>query len=83
VAAVANAKPEVVVHEMTSLGDAAELRRFDQSFAATNQLRTEGLVNLLAAASQAEFRRRRRGVVAMRQRFDGLAGSNETPGFHA
>jgi nucleoside-diphosphate-sugar epimerase len=53
VAAVANAKPDVIVHEMTALGGDVDLRRFDRSFAATNRLRTEGLVNLLAAAKQA------------------------------
>lgn len=57
VAAVVNAKPDVIVHEMTSLDTAADMRRFDRSFAATNRLRTEGLVNLLAAARQAGTRR--------------------------
>jgi len=57
VEAVANAKPDVIVHEMTALGDADDLRRFDRSFAATNRLRTAGLVNLLAAARQAGTRR--------------------------
>src|SRR5690242_17828396 len=53
VAAVASAKPDVIVHEMTSLGAANDLRRFDRSFAVTNRLRTEGVNNLLAAAKQA------------------------------
>ena len=53
VKAVANAKPDVIVHEMTSLGGAGDLRRFDRSFAPTNLLRTQGLDNLLAAARQA------------------------------
>jgi 2-alkyl-3-oxoalkanoate reductase len=54
VKAVANVKPDVIVHEMTSLSAANDLRKFDQSFALTNPLRTEGLDNLLAAAKQAE-----------------------------
>ncbi len=54
VEAVAIAQPDVIVHEMTSLSAANDLRKFDQSFALTNRLRTEGLVNLLAAAKQAE-----------------------------
>jgi nucleoside-diphosphate-sugar epimerase len=54
VEAVATAKPDVIVHEMTSLSAANDLRKFHQSFALTNRLRTEGLVNLLAAAKQAE-----------------------------
>jgi 2-alkyl-3-oxoalkanoate reductase len=53
VEAVAAAKPDVVVHEMTSLSDANDLRRFDRSFSVTNRLRTEGLQNLVAAAKQA------------------------------
>jgi len=57
VAAVTSAEPDVIVHEMTSLREANDLQRFDQSFAATNCLRTEGLNNLLAAARQAGTRR--------------------------
>lgn len=57
VAAVAGARPDVIVHEMTSLAAASDLRRFDRSFAATNRLRTEGLNNLLAGAEQARTRR--------------------------
>ena len=57
VKAVVIAEPDVVVHEMTSLSAANDLRKFDQSFAVTNRLRTEGLDNLLAAAKQAETRR--------------------------
>src|ERR1700740_530749 len=45
VAAVTRAKPDVIVHEMTSISAANELRRFDRSFAATNRLRTQGLDN--------------------------------------
>jgi nucleoside-diphosphate-sugar epimerase len=53
VEAVARARPDVIVHEMTSLSAANDFRKFDQSFALTNRLRTQGLVNLLAAAKQA------------------------------
>ena len=53
VEAVATAKPDVIVHELTSLSAANDLRKFDQSFVLTNRLRTEGLVNLVAAAKQA------------------------------
>jgi nucleoside-diphosphate-sugar epimerase len=52
VEAVAVVKPDVIVHEMTSLSAANDLRRFDRSFGFTNRLRTEGLQNLLAAAKQ-------------------------------
>jgi 2-alkyl-3-oxoalkanoate reductase len=53
--AVVAARPDVVVHEMTSLSgaDARDLRRFDSAFAASNRLRTEGLDLLLAAARRA------------------------------
>lgn len=54
---VARAEPEVVIHEMTALPATPSLRHFDRSFAATNQLRTRGIDNLLAAASAAGVRR--------------------------
>jgi nucleoside-diphosphate-sugar epimerase len=49
--AVSEAEPEVVVHEATALtGVGRSLRKFDETFAQTNRLRTEGTDNLLAAA---------------------------------
>jgi nucleoside-diphosphate-sugar epimerase len=50
--ALAAARPDVIVHEMTSLRDAGDIRRFDRNFELTNRLRTEGLDNLLEAARQ-------------------------------
>ena len=50
--AVLNARPEVVVHEMTALGNASDLRHFNRAFAQTNRLRTEGLDHLVAAARE-------------------------------
>src|SRR5262245_42087476 len=47
-AAVAAAKPDVIVHEMTDLKDASDLRTFDKAFAISNRLRTEGTDHLLA-----------------------------------
>ncbi len=55
--AVARAEPEVIVHEMTAIPASMNLRKFDQTFAATNQLRTAGLDHLLAAASAQGVRR--------------------------
>jgi len=55
--AVARARPDVVVHQMTSLAGAFDLRHFDRMFAVTNQLRTQGTDNLLAAAAAAGVRR--------------------------
>ena len=57
IAAVRAAAPEVIVHQMTALADMRSLRHFDQVFAATNELRTTGTDNLLAAASEAGTRR--------------------------
>src|SRR5439155_639658 len=49
--AVAQAKPDAIVHQMTALGDSFDLKHFARTFAATNRLRTEGTRNLLAAAA--------------------------------
>jgi nucleoside-diphosphate-sugar epimerase len=48
-AAVAEAKPDAIVHELTSI-ETFDLRHFDRSFAMTNRLRTEGTDHLLSAA---------------------------------
>src|SRR5204863_7902975 len=44
VAAVAQAKPDAIVHELTSL-TGVDFRRFEKSFELTNRLRTEGTDN--------------------------------------
>jgi len=56
VAAVAQAKPDAIVHELTALTD-IDFRKFEKSFALTNRLRTEGTDNLLAAARAAGVKR--------------------------
>src|SRR5215213_3334561 len=56
-AAVTAARPEVVVHELTDLAGMRDFRKFDEGFAATNRLRTEGTDHLLAAAKAAGARR--------------------------
>jgi nucleoside-diphosphate-sugar epimerase len=48
--AVASARPDAIVHQMTALAGLADMRRVERSFAQTNRLRTEGTDNLLAAA---------------------------------
>jgi nucleoside-diphosphate-sugar epimerase len=48
--AVAEARPDAIVHQMTALAGAADLRHFDRWFATTNELRTTGTRHLLAAA---------------------------------
>ncbi len=56
-AVVRSARPDVIVHEMTDLGGAADLRHFDRAFAVSNRLRTEGLDRLLAAARETPVKR--------------------------
>ncbi len=46
--AVAEAEPDVIVHQLTAIG-AFNARRMERDFAATNRLRTEGTDHLLAA----------------------------------
>ena len=57
IAAVLAAAPEVIVHQMTALAGMRSLRKPDKAFAATNELRTWGTDNLLAAAERAGTRR--------------------------
>lgn len=56
-AALVAAKPDVVIHQMTDLAAATDLRHFDRSFAKTNELRTRGTDILLAAARDAGAKR--------------------------
>src|SRR4051812_13127309 len=46
--AVAEAEPDVIVHQLTAL-KTLDLRHIDRTFALTNRLRTEGTDHLLAA----------------------------------
>ena len=55
--ALVDARPDLVVHELTALSAAGSLRRFDRQFAATNELRTKGTDHLLEAALAAGARR--------------------------
>ncbi len=50
-AAVAQADPEAIIHELTSIPASLDIRHFDQDFAATNRLRNEGTDNLLSAGA--------------------------------
>jgi nucleoside-diphosphate-sugar epimerase len=54
--AVARAKPDVIVHELTAIG-AIDMRHFERSFAPTNRLRTEGTDYLLSAGQAVGVRR--------------------------
>ena len=56
--AVLRAEPEVIVHEATALASMGDNpKKFDEDFATTNRLRTEGTDHLLAAAHAAGVRR--------------------------
>jgi nucleoside-diphosphate-sugar epimerase len=48
--AVAAARPDAIVHEMTAIAGKPDLKHFDRWFAVTSRLRTEGTDHLLAAA---------------------------------
>jgi len=53
ITAVKAARPDVIVHQMTALTGMRSLKRFDDEFALTNRLRTEGTEYLLEAARAA------------------------------
>ena len=55
--AVAHAQPNVIVHELTSLAGAMDIRHFDRGFALTNRLRIEGTDHLLSAGRAVGVRR--------------------------
>ncbi len=55
--AVADATPEVIVHELTSIPANLDPRKFDEQFAITNRLRTEGADNLIAGGRAVGVRR--------------------------
>jgi len=54
--AVARARPEVIVHQLTAIG-ALDTRHFDRDFALTNRLRTEGTDYLLSSGQKAGVQR--------------------------
>src|SRR3954447_9176544 len=49
---VAEAEPDVIVHQLTALPESLDIRHFDREFAETNRLRTEGTDHLLAAGRE-------------------------------
>jgi nucleoside-diphosphate-sugar epimerase len=55
--ALIRAEPEMAVHEATALAGFTDFRKFDEGFAATNRLRTEGTDNLIAGMRELEVRR--------------------------
>jgi nucleoside-diphosphate-sugar epimerase len=55
--AVARARPDVIVHQLTAIPVSLDLRHFDRDFALTNRLRTEGTDHLLSAGQAMGVRR--------------------------
>ena len=55
--AILDTKPDAIVHQATALTGLSDFKHFDQSFAPTNRLRTEGTDALLAAAREANVGR--------------------------
>lgn len=55
--AVATARPDVIVHQLTAIPETLDLRHLDRAFALTNRLRTEGTDHLLSAAHAVGARR--------------------------
>ncbi len=55
--AVASAKPDVIVHQLTAIPATLDLRHFDRDFALTNRLRTERTDYLLSAGHAVGVRR--------------------------
>jgi nucleoside-diphosphate-sugar epimerase len=56
-AAIQRVEPEVIIHQLTSIMSATDLKNFDEQFARTNRLRTEATDTLLAAARSVGTRR--------------------------
>ena len=71
--AVAEAEPDVIVHELTGLSGSFDMRHIDRVFELTNRLRTEGTDHLLAAGRAVGARK----FVA--QSFAGYTIENDPP----
>ncbi|MGH7588564.1 MAG: NAD-dependent epimerase/dehydratase family protein [Gemmatimonadota bacterium] len=54
---VTDARPEVVINQLTAIPDEVDLRHFDRAFALTDRLRSEGTRHLVSAAREAGARR--------------------------
>jgi nucleoside-diphosphate-sugar epimerase len=78
--AVGRANPEVIVHELTSIGP-VDLRHMDRDFALTNRLRTEGTDHLLSAGRAVGVQRfvAQSAVYGFYERTGGPVKSEEDP----
>jgi nucleoside-diphosphate-sugar epimerase len=55
--AVQTARPDVIVHQMTAIAPLLNFKKFEEEFALTNRLRSEGTTYLLTAAAACGTRR--------------------------
>jgi nucleoside-diphosphate-sugar epimerase len=55
--AVGRVRPDVIIHQLTAIGELLDMRHFDRDFAQTNRLRTEGTDHLLSAGQAVGVRR--------------------------
>jgi nucleoside-diphosphate-sugar epimerase len=76
--AVAAAKPDVVVHQLTAIPPDLNPRKVAAQLAATNRLRTEGTENLVRAARDAGVKRFVAQSIAFAQRPEGPSVLDET-----
>ena len=70
-AAVEQARPEIVVHQLTAIPSRINPRKFGQAFEQTGRLRREGTRNLVEAAEQNDVRRVVAQSIAFAYRPDG------------
>jgi 2-alkyl-3-oxoalkanoate reductase len=77
-AAVANARPNAVVHQLTQIPDDLNPRKMGEQFEMTDRLRTEGTHNLVDAARAAGAGRFVAQSIAFAYRMDGPAGELKT-----
>jgi nucleoside-diphosphate-sugar epimerase len=80
IAAVATAKPDVVIHQLTHIPDDINMRKFADEFEMTDRLRTEGTRNLVDAAQAAGARRLVAQSIAFCYRMDGPRDDRKTEG---
>ncbi len=78
--AVAQARPDVIVHQLTAIPRALDMRHIDRAFALTNRLRTEGTDHLLSAGQAVGVRRFvAQSNIAAYARTGGAVKSEEDP----
>jgi nucleoside-diphosphate-sugar epimerase len=78
-AAVESARPDVVVNELTDLARPLNPRKYDEWLAGTNELRSEGTRNLVAAAEAAGVGKVISQSVAFAYSFEPGVKSEESP----